>query len=113
MRQRWSKAGTAWSHELVAYGLDLFHRRHLRTPTVRELRAGVDSLPSHATIRRLYGNVGNMLRHHDYLVRLPGAQHGHPCSLLRDARGRIVSRTRRDTDEPRARPSPPDALRRQ
>jgi hypothetical protein len=92
VRRPWSKAGTAWSHELVAYGLDLFHRRHMRTPTVRELREGVENLPSHATIRRLYGNVGNMLRHHGYRARRPGAQPGHPCLLPRDARGRLVSR---------------------
>src|SRR5947209_5185884 len=65
----WSKAGGRWTHELVAYGLDLYHRRHLRTPTVRELRAGVDGLPSHATIRRLYGNASTMLRVHGYRVR--------------------------------------------
>src|ERR1700750_2001127 len=38
----WSKAGGRWTDELVAYGLDVFHRRNLRTPTVRELRAGVE-----------------------------------------------------------------------
>jgi hypothetical protein len=94
----WSKAGGPWTHELVAYGLDVFHRRHMRTPTVRELREGVDVLPSHATIRRLYGSVGNMLRHHGYLVRRPGAWPGHPpCGLARDRRGRYLPRVHRDT----------------
>jgi hypothetical protein len=89
----WSKAGGRWTHDLVGYGLDLYHRRHLRTPTVRELRAGVDGLPSHATIRRLYGNVSTMLRVHGYRVRRHGGQPGHPCwSHQRDERGMFLPR---------------------
>jgi hypothetical protein len=91
----WSKAGGRWTHELVGYGLDLFHRRHLRTPTVRELRAGVDGLPSHATIRRLYGNASTMLRAHGYRVRRHGGQPGHPCwAQLRDERGMFLPHDR-------------------
>jgi hypothetical protein len=70
----WSKAGGAWSPELVAYALDLFHRRHLRTPTVQELRRGVDGLPSHPTIRRMYGSVTKMYVRHGYQPRSPGGQ---------------------------------------
>lgn len=93
MRKQWSRAGVAWTHELVAYGLDLFHRRHLRTPTVEELRVGIDDLPSYNTIVRHYGTVGNMLRRHGYLARNRGAQPGHPpSSLPRDARGRLMPR---------------------
>ena len=89
----WSKAGGRWTDDLVAYGLDLFHRRNLRTPTVRELRAGVEGLPSHATIRRLYGNVSTMLRTHGYRVRRHGGQPGHPCwSHNRDERGMFLPR---------------------
>jgi hypothetical protein len=89
----WSKAGSRWTDELVAYGLDVFHRRHLRTPTVRELRRGVEELPSHATIRRLYGNASNMLARHGYRVRRPGGQPGHPCwSSGRDGRGLFLPR---------------------
>lgn len=82
-----SKIGARWTHELVAYGLDRFHRRHLRTPTVKELRAGIDDLPSYATIRRLYGNAGRMLHLHGYRVRLAGAQPGRPCTLERNEKG--------------------------
>jgi hypothetical protein len=82
-----SKSGFRWTDETVAYALDRFHKHHLRTPTLRELRAGLDDLPSYATIRRLYGNVGNMLRSHGYRVRRAGAQGGRRCTLQRDARG--------------------------
>jgi hypothetical protein len=93
LRTHWSKAGGRWSHELVGYALDLFHRRNLRTPTVRELRAGVPGLPSHATIRRLYGNASSMFLAHGYLVRPRGGQPGHTCwATVRDERGLFVSR---------------------
>jgi hypothetical protein len=92
--QTWSKAGGRWTHDLVEYGLDLFHRRNLRTPTVRELRSGVDGLPSHATIRRLYGNATTMFSHHGYLARRPGGQPGHPCwTQRRNQRGWFVPST--------------------
>jgi hypothetical protein len=91
-KRTWSKAGARWTHELVAYALDVHHRRHLRTPTVRELRAGVEGLPSHATIRRLYGNASTMFSVHGYRVRSSGGQPGHPCwTRSRDRRGCFVS----------------------
>ena len=95
----WSKAGGRWTDELVGYGLDVFHRRNLRTPTVRELRAGVEGLPSHATIRRLYGNASTMLRAHGYRVRRHGGQPGHPCwARLRDERGMFLPRSAQTAD---------------
>jgi hypothetical protein len=87
----WSKAGARWTHELVAYALDRFHRLNLRTPTQREIRSGVDELPSYATIRRLYGGAGAMLAYHGYRVRPRGAQPGHRCVLPRDERGWFLS----------------------
>jgi hypothetical protein len=93
-----SKIGTSWTHELVAYALERYHCRHLRTPTLRELRAGLDELPSYATIRRLYGSAGNMFRVHGYRVRRPGAQPGRACSLERDARGLFVAKQRESSE---------------
>jgi hypothetical protein len=90
VERQWSNAGGRWTHELVAYALDHFHRRHLRTPTVRELRRGVEGLPSHATIRRMYGSVGRMYRAHGYRVRPAGGQHGRPSVLARDELGRFL-----------------------
>jgi hypothetical protein len=92
-RQHWSNAGGRWTHDLVAYALDVFHRRHLRTPTVQELRRGVEGLPSHATIRRMYGCAGRMYDAHGYRVRAAGGQPGHRTTLQRDARGRFLPRT--------------------
>jgi hypothetical protein len=87
----WSRAGTRWTDDLVAYALDRFHARHLRTPTLRELRAGTDDLPSYATIKRMYGTAAQMLRRHGYRPRRPGAQHGTSLRVKgRDTRGRFL-----------------------
>lgn len=90
-----SKVGVCWTDELVAYALDRFHRRHLRTPTLRELKAGVEDLPSYTTIRRRYGSAGARLRQHGYRVRRPGGQPGRRCDLERDALGKFRSRVER------------------
>jgi hypothetical protein len=92
-RTSWSNAGSRWSKELVAYALDCYHRRHLRVPTVRELRAGVEGLPSHATIRRMYGCVSVMYDEHGYRVRQRGGQPGRRTHLARDQRGRFLPKT--------------------
>ena len=91
-RITWSNAGGRWSKELVAYALDRYHRRHLRTPTVRELRAGVAELPSHATIRRMYGSASRMYEEHGYRVRPRGGQPGRRTTLARDSFGRFLPR---------------------
>ncbi|SRR5215831_10338507 len=93
----WSNAGSRWTRELVAYALDRYHRRNLRTPTVRELRNGVEGLPSHATIRRMYGSVSRMYQSHGYSVRSRGGQPGRRTTLERDALGRFVSKHKEET----------------
>jgi hypothetical protein len=90
-----SKIGCSWTHELIAYALDRFHRTHLRTPTQRELRDGIDELPSYATIRRQYGSVGKMFRYHGYRVRSRGGQPGQGCGLPRDDRGLFLPKHQR------------------
>jgi hypothetical protein len=86
----WSKAGSRWTHELIAYALDRYHRRHLRTPTTFELRQGIEGLPSYPTIRRIYGSVGRMYHMHGYCVRKAGGQPGRSVSMKRDAAGRFL-----------------------
>ena len=98
-REGWSKAGGRWTHELVGYALDHFHRLHLRTPTVRKLRAGVDGMPSFATIVRLYGTTSAMFLRHGYRPRRHGAQGRSARNHLlmeRDAAGRFAGRRRNE-----------------
>ena len=72
-----------------------FSPPNLRTPTVRELRAGVDGLPSFATIVRLYGTTSSMFLRHGYQPRRHGAQGRSARNHLlmeRDAYGRFAGR---------------------
>jgi hypothetical protein len=85
-----SKAGTIWTHSLIGYGLDRFHRQHLRAPTQREVRAGIPDLPSYATIQRIYGSFGGMLASHGFLVRPRGGSRGRDLQLNRDHQGRFL-----------------------
>ena len=88
----WSKAGSGWTHDLVGYALDRFHSRHLRTPTLRELKSGIGELPSYATIKRMYGTSSRMLSRHGYRTRSPGGQPGDSLRVRRrDAKGRFVA----------------------
>jgi 2-phospho-L-lactate guanylyltransferase (CobY/MobA/RfbA family) len=87
-----SKVGSSWTHDLVAYALERFHSRHLRTPTLQELRAGLEDVPSYSTIKRMYGSAGTMLAFHGYRVRAPGGQRGRRCTLDRDAAGLFLPR---------------------
>jgi hypothetical protein len=87
-----SKAGAVWTDELVVYALDRFHRRNLRTPTLAELKTGVDEMPSYATIRRRYGSAGHMLGVHGYLVRSTGGQLGRLFLPDRDSQGRFLAK---------------------
>jgi hypothetical protein len=87
-----SKIGSWWTHELVGYALDCFHRQYLRAPTQREIRAGIDELPSYATIRRLYGSLGAMLRFHGYRVRPRGRQPGRSHDQAAGATARTTGR---------------------
>jgi hypothetical protein len=90
--RNWSNAGSTWDHTLIGYALDRFHRRYLRTPTLVELRGGIEDMPSYATIRRRYGSAGAMLRAHGYRVRDRGGQPGRAFLPARDATGRFVAR---------------------
>jgi len=75
----------------VGYALDQFHRRHLRTPTLRELKAGIGGLPSYGTIKRMYGTSSRMLARHGYRTRRPGAQPGAVLRVKRrDSQGRFL-----------------------
>jgi hypothetical protein len=89
-----SKVGVEWTDELVDYALNRFHRLHLRTPTLAELRNGIDEMPSYATIRRRYGNAAKMFRRHGYRVRSRGGQVGRLFVPARDTRGRFLSERR-------------------
>jgi hypothetical protein len=67
-----SKIGWWWTFELVGCALDRYHQCHLRVRSVLEVRGGIDDFPSYATVWKMYGSFGDMLRRHGYRVRSRG-----------------------------------------
>jgi hypothetical protein len=73
---------------------------------LRELRTGIDNLPSFATIKRMYGNAGRMFETHGYRRRSPGAQPGTTDRIYgRDTKGRFVPKAATESSADRFRPS--------
>jgi Homing endonuclease associated repeat len=66
------REGFRWSDELIVYAIDLWHRRHLRIPTVKEWeRAGPDH-PSRQTVQRTFGSWSAAIRAAGFRPRRQG-----------------------------------------
>jgi hypothetical protein len=48
--------GFRWTAETIAYAIDLWHRKHLRTPTVNEWEAAGPNHPCRQTVIRVFGS---------------------------------------------------------
>jgi hypothetical protein len=66
------RPGFRWSRTTVLYALDLWHRRHLQTPTAKEWNRAGDDHPSLATVRRLFGSWNAAVRAAGLRPRRPG-----------------------------------------
>lgn len=66
------REGFRWNRETIAYAIDLWHRRHLHTPTAAEWeRAGRDH-PCRQTVLRVFGSWNAAIRHAGYRPRPRG-----------------------------------------
>ena len=64
--------GFRWNRESIVYAIDLWHRRHLKTPTVAEWeRAGHDH-PCRQTVLRVFGSWSAAMRSAGFRPRPPG-----------------------------------------
>ena len=64
--------GFRWNRESIVYAIDLWHRRHLKTPTVAEWeRAGHDH-PCRQTVLRVFGSWSAAMRSAGFRPRSPG-----------------------------------------
>ena len=50
------REGFRWTRETIAYAIDLWHREHLRTPTVNEWEAAAQNHPCRQTVIRVFGS---------------------------------------------------------
>ena len=75
------REGIVWTRETIVYAIDLWHRRHLRAPTVSDwAKAGPDH-PSYPTVMRRFGSWNAGIRAAGLKPRPPG----HPVGPLRVA----------------------------
>ena len=48
--------GFTWNRQTIIYALDLWHRRHLATPTVAEWESAGPEHPCRQTVQRVFGS---------------------------------------------------------
>src|SRR5262249_47732551 len=66
------REGFRWTRETVAYAFELWHRRHLCSPTLDEWRRAGPDHPSVTTVRQVYGSWNAGLRAAGFRPRRPG-----------------------------------------
>jgi hypothetical protein len=54
--------GYSWDRQSIIYAIDLWHRRHLRTPTVAEWEQAGENHPCRATVQRVFGSWSAAMR---------------------------------------------------
>jgi len=74
--------GFRWTRETIIYALELWHRRHLCSPTVAEWRLAGESHPSVTTVRTVFGSWNAAIAAAGLRPRRPGeARRGVPANL--------------------------------
>jgi hypothetical protein len=64
--------GFRWTRETIIYAFELWHRRHLCSPTVAEWRLAGESHPSVTTVRSVFGSWNSAVAAAGFRPRRPG-----------------------------------------
>jgi hypothetical protein len=73
------REGFRWTRETIIYAFELWHRRHLCSPTVAEWRRAGESHPSVTTVRTVFGSWNSAVAAAGLRPRRPGeARKGNP-----------------------------------
>jgi hypothetical protein len=64
--------GFRWTRETIIYAFELWHRRHLCSPTVAEWRLAGESHPSVTTVRTVFGSWNSAIAAAGLRPRRPG-----------------------------------------
>jgi hypothetical protein len=67
------QAGLRWSPELIAYAIDLWHRKHLRLPTTDEWERAGENHPARKTVQRVCGSWSRAMEIAGFVPGRPGA----------------------------------------
>lgn len=70
------RIGFAWDRETIVYALELWHRRHLQTPTKAEWVAAGENHPSVDTVMRIFGSWNAAIRAAGFRPRKRGESRG-------------------------------------
>ena len=66
------REGFRWTRETIIYAFELWHRRHLCSPTVAEWRRAGESHPSVTTVRTVFGSWNSAVAAAGLRPRRPG-----------------------------------------
>jgi hypothetical protein len=76
--------GFRWTSETIAYAFELWHRRHLCSPTVDEWRRAGPDHPSVTTVRQVFGSWNAAVEAAGFRPRRPGeSRRAAPVRLVR------------------------------
>jgi hypothetical protein len=76
--------GFRWTDETIAYAFELWHRRHLCSPTVDEWRRAGHDHPSVTTVRQVFGSWNAAVEAAGFRPRRPGeARRAAPVTAAR------------------------------
>jgi hypothetical protein len=56
------RKGFTWNRASIIYAIDLWHRRHLKTPTVAEWESAGPDHPCRQTVQRVFGSWSAAMR---------------------------------------------------
>jgi hypothetical protein len=76
--------GFTWDRQTILYAIDLWHKRHLKTPTVAEWEAAGSDHPCRQTVQRTFGSWNAAMRAAGFRARPRGRPrnpwHRNRCS---------------------------------
>jgi hypothetical protein len=76
--------GFRWTSETIAYAFELWHRRHLCSPTVDEWRRAGHDHPSVTTVRQVFGSWNAAVEAAGFRPRRPGeSRRTAPAAVVR------------------------------
>ncbi len=87
------REGFRWTPETIAYAIDLWHRRHLRTPTAAEWEQAGPNHPSRQTVLRRFGSWNAAIRAAGFRPRAQGQPRSRAARPRCPRTGRWVARS--------------------
>jgi hypothetical protein len=90
--------GFRWTSETIAYAFELWHRRHLCSPTVDEWRRAGPDHPSVTTVRQVFGSWNAAVEAAGFRPRRPGeSRRAAPVRLVQSEASAAVRWSRETT----------------